>query len=41
MRGGVSIQELLHVYSADDRESMYVIVKENVEITKIAQMPLL
>lgn len=41
MRGGVSIQELLHLYSADDRESMYEVVKENVEITKIAQMPLL
>lgn len=41
MRGGVTMQELLHIYSYDDREAMYETVKENVEMTKAAQMPLL
>lgn len=41
MRGGVTMQELLHVYSFEDREAMYVIIKENVELTKTSQMPLL
>lgn len=41
MRGGVTMHELLHVYSHDDREAMYVIIKENIELTKTAQMPLL
>lgn len=41
MRGGVTIQELLHVYSADDRDSMYTVIKENVETTKESGMPLL
>jgi hypothetical protein len=40
MRGGATIQELLHVYSHDDREAMYVVVKENIELTKTANMPL-
>lgn len=41
MRGGVSLHELLHVYSFDDREAMYVLIKENVEMTKASQMPFL
>lgn len=41
MRGGVTLEQLLHVYSADDRESMYDVIKENIELTKTAQMPLL
>lgn len=41
MRGGVTMQELLHIYSHDDREAMYAIIKENIELTKSAQMPLL
>lgn len=41
MRGGVTLQELLHVYSYDDREAMYSVVKENLEITKETQMPIL
>ena len=41
MRGGVTMHELLHVYSYEDREAMYVIIKENVELTKTSQMPLL
>lgn len=39
MRGGVTLDELLHVYSYDDRDNMYTIIKENIELTKTAQMP--
>jgi len=41
MRGGVTLQELLHIYSYDDREAMYSVIKENLEITKETQMPIL
>jgi hypothetical protein len=41
MRGGVTIHELLHIYSADDRDSMYTVIKENVETTKESGLPLL
>jgi hypothetical protein len=41
MRGGVSINDLFHTYSHDDREAMYDIIKENIEMTKTAQMPLI
>ncbi len=40
MRGGVTVQELLHFYSADDREAMYTVIKENIELTKTSQMPM-
>jgi hypothetical protein len=40
MRGGVTMHELLHVYSQDDRDAMMTVVKENIELTKAAQMPL-
>lgn len=40
MRGGVTLEQLLHVYSYDDREAMYEIVKENIETTKATNMPL-
>lgn len=41
MRGGVSINDLLHVLSFDDRVAMYAVIKENMEMTKNARMPLL
>lgn len=41
MRGGVTVDELLHQYSCDDREAMRVVIKENIDISKEAQMPLL
>jgi hypothetical protein len=41
MRGGVTVNDLLHIYSYDDRQMMYSIINENIEATKIAQMPLL
>jgi hypothetical protein len=33
MRGGVTLQELLHVYSFDDREAMYSVIKDNIDTT--------
>jgi hypothetical protein len=41
MRGGVTVDQLLHQYSYDDRKSMYEVVKENVDISKETNMPLL
>jgi uncharacterized membrane-anchored protein YitT (DUF2179 family) len=41
MRGGVTVNDLMHTYSFEDREMMYSIINENIEATKIAQMPLL
>lgn len=40
MRGGVTVYELLHIYSHDDRQAYYAIIKENIELTKESQMPL-
>lgn len=40
MRGGVTVHQLLHEYSFDDREAMYAVIKENIELTKEAKMPL-
>jgi hypothetical protein len=41
MRGGVTVNDLLTIYSAEDRDFMYSIINENIEATKAAQMPLL
>ena len=41
MRGGVTYAELLDRFSADDRAAMYEVIKENIENTKEARMPLL
>lgn len=41
MRGGVTLQELLHIYSHDDREAMYEVINDNLKNTKEAQMPLI
>lgn len=41
MRGGVTVNDLLHVYSFEDREAAYTIIKENMEATKASQLPLL
>ncbi len=40
MRGGVTLDQLLHQYTYDDRQSMYEVIKENITISKEAQMPL-
>lgn len=34
MRGGVTMDELLHVYSAEDIEIMTKIIEENIELTQ-------
>lgn len=41
MRGGVTMEDLLHVYANDDIQIMMEIITENIELTKQAQMPLL
>lgn len=40
MRGGVSSQDLFHIYSYEDRTIMNDIIKDNIEATKAAKMPL-
>lgn len=39
MRGGVTMHELLYNYSSDDREIMYSIIKDNIEVTKETRIP--
>lgn len=41
MRGGVSVDQLLYDTDLDDQEIMMKIVKENIENTKNARMPLI
>jgi hypothetical protein len=41
MRGGVTVNELLNVYSFEDRESIYQVINENIETVKVTGMPLL
>jgi hypothetical protein len=40
MRGGVTLSELLHVYSFDDREAMYSVTTDNFTLTKESGLPL-
>ena len=41
MRGGVTVNDLLYQYSAEDRGMIYNVIKENIEATKESKMPLL
>ena len=41
MRGGVTMDELLHLYSFEDRDMIYNVINENIEATKETRMPLL
>jgi len=41
MRGGVSVNDLLHVYGFEDREAIYAVIKENIEITNDSGLPLI
>ena len=41
MRGGVSVNDLMFLYTAEDRFIIYGIIKDNLELTKTAQMPLI
>ena len=40
MRGGVSSEDLFHVYTVEDRKIINEIIKENIENTKKARMSL-
>lgn len=40
MRGGISVNDLMFQYTAEDRNIIYNIIKDNLELTKTAQMPL-
>jgi hypothetical protein len=41
MRGGVTVDQLLHQYSYDDRSAMYTVIKENIDMSKETKMPLI
>ena len=41
MRGGVTLNDLMFIYSQDDRDAMYSVINDNIETTKTTQMPLL
>ena len=41
MRGGVTVNDLMFLYSYEDRELISKIIKENIEITEKTQMPLI
>jgi len=40
MRGGITVNDLLNIYSHDDRTAAYAIIKENIEATKNTGMNL-
>jgi len=40
MRGGVTVNDLLDRYSYDDREAMYLVIKENIKATADSGIPL-
>jgi hypothetical protein len=41
MRGGVTANDLMYLYSFEDRKIMYKIVKDNIETTNKTGMPLM
>jgi hypothetical protein len=41
MRGGVTVNDLLHIYSAEDREFIYNVINDNIETTKLSGLPLI
>ena len=41
MRGGLSMTDLLHVYSSEDRDMINAVIKDNIKSTVEARMPLL
>jgi len=41
MRGAVTVSELLNLYSFQDRDMIYAVIKENLEVTKETRMPLI
>lgn len=40
MRGGITFDQLLFQYSYDDRAAMYSVIKENIDMSKETNMPL-
>jgi len=41
MRGGINVNDLLYTLGSEDRNIMYDIIKDNIELTKVSRMPLL
>ena len=41
MRGGVTISDLLYMCSSEDRDLIYTVIKENIDLTKETKLPLL
>jgi len=41
MRGSLSYQDLFYIITAEDREILHNIIKDNIELTQKAKMPLL
>jgi hypothetical protein len=41
MRGAVSMEDLLHIYSADDIEIMTKLIQENIELSQKSGMTLI
>jgi hypothetical protein len=41
MRGGVTMEDLLHVYSYEDREMLYSIIKENINTTQETRLAII
>jgi hypothetical protein len=41
MRGGVTVNDLMYIYSFEDREAIYTVIKENIEATSTTNMPLI
>lgn len=41
MRGGISVNDLMYIYSHEDREAAYAVIKENIEAAKESGMPLI
>ena len=41
MRGGVNVNDLLHTYSYEDINIMQEIIRENIETTKVTNLPLI
>jgi hypothetical protein len=41
MRGGVTMEDLLHIYTDEDLEIMNKIIQENIELTQKSGMSLI
>ena len=41
MRGGVTVNDLMYIYSFEDREAIYTVIKENIEATSATNIPLI